>query len=274
MNNVTRESRPAVSIIIVSWNTRELLRECLESIENAQLRISNEIIVVDNASDDFSQEMTRRDFPRVILIENRENIGFGKACNIAMRQAQGEYLLLLNSDTTIGKDVVEELVRFVNDHPDCGIAGPQLINVDGTVQPSVRNLPTIWRAITEYWLGRRGSYDFYVPAGNSPTEVESVSGAVMVVSKKAVEHVGMFDPRYFLYFEDLDWCRRMRGAGYKIYYLPTATVVHHVGASGRTLGRKTFELSLKSSRIYHGRLEAFVIYAILRLFGIWRRLFG
>lgn len=248
-----------LSIIIVSYNTKELLKKCLRSLE----KVKAEIIVVDNNSEDGSSDLIKKDFPEVKVISNKENFGFAKANNQALRQAQGEFILLLNSDTVVKPKALEELVEFAKQHPEAGVIGARLLNPDGSVQPSVFHLPTIKGAVLEYWLKQKGTFEKYFPVDNDPREVEAVVGAAMLIPKTVIEKVGLLDERYFMYFEDLDYCRRVKHTGFKVYYLPQAEIIHQHGASGKTIGNQTNRWLIESSKIYHGNFRYSMITFII-----------
>lgn len=259
-----------LSIIIVSFNTKKLLTDCLKSlmVDGRWLETKGEIIVVDNGSSDGSVEEVRKfkiQNPgfKIRLIENEENLGFAKANNQGIKIAKGKYILLLNSDTEVKPGVLEELVKFVQNHPEAGVVGARLLNPDGSIQPSVYHFPTILGAIKEFWLGWGGSYEKYPLTGTNPVIVEAVTGAAMLIPRRTVEKIGYLDERYFLYFEDLDYCRRAKKAGLKVFYLPCANFVHHHGASGKKIPGKTTNWLIESSKKYNGRFKYEVLTAII-----------
>ena len=256
-----------LSIVIVSYNTQELLRKCLESIIDCleKSKIKGEIIIVDNGSTDGSARTVKKEFPKVKLIENKENLGFARANNQALRQVRGEYILLLNSDTEVKPGALESLLEFAEKHPEAGIVGAKLLNPDGSIQPSVYHFPTVWRAIKEYWLGKEGEYEKYIPDGAVAVGVEAVTGAAMLVARKVIEKVGQLDNRYFMYFEDLDFCRRVKQKGFQIFYLPSAEIVHHHGASGKTIVGQTRQWLIKSSKIYNGLAKYYFLTLVIWL---------
>ncbi len=264
-----------LSIIIVSFNTKELLRRCLESIK--KLKTENwklETIVVDNGSTDGSVEAMEARYKDIKILRNEENLGFAKANNQGIKTAEGEFILLLNPDTEVKPDVLEELIKFVQNHPKAGVVGARLLNPDGSIQPSVYHFPTIWRAIREFWLGRKGEYDKYAPLEKKTIEVEAVTGAAMLISRATIEKIGILDERYFMYFEDLDFCRRAREAGLKIYYLPSAEVIHHHGKSAALVGSQAYKWLCQSSKIYNGWLK-YNLLTLIILFGQkWQKLLG
>jgi hypothetical protein len=226
-----------LSIIIVNWNTRDLLSDCLGSVEATVSGLSHEIIVVDNASTDGSVEMLRERFPRVRAIENPENRGFGAANNQAMRIMAGRYALLLNSDTRLTENAVQKLFSFLESRPDAAMACGQLLNADGSRQNSVAAFPGLLMLLTntsllEYLFprsfpGKRRDYP-------GPIEVDSAIGACLMVRKSVIDEVGMFDERYFFFFEETDWARQMRAAGWKVFHVPNAFIYH---LQGQSIGR-------------------------------------
>jgi len=234
-----------LSIIIVNWNTRDLLRRCLASVEATVRGLSWEAIVVDNASSDGSAAMVRQEFLAVRLIENSQNRGFGAANNQALRLMAGRYALLLNSDAVLTTGAVRELFDFMERTPAAAMAGGQLLNADGSRQNSVAAFPSPLTLLTNASLleflfpqrfpGKRHDYP-------GPIEVDSVIGACMVVRKAAIDTVGLFDERYFFFFEETDWALQMRAAGWKIYHVPTARIYHLQGQSigGRLRSRIAF----------------------------------
>ena len=226
-----------ISIIIVNWNTRDLLANCLKSIEETVRGLTLEVIVVDNASSDGSAAMLRERFPQVKVIENRENRGFGAANNQAMRIMSGRYALLLNSDTILTEHAVEKLFDFLETRADAAMACGQLLNADGSKQNSIAAFPNLFTLLTntsllEYLFPRKYPSKRYPHP--EPLEVDSCIGACLLVRKEAIDAVGMFDERYFFFFEETDWAYQMRRAGWKIYHVPDA-FIHHL--QGKSIGR-------------------------------------
>jgi len=223
-----------ISIIIVNWNTRDLLQNCLESIHKTIRDISYEIIVVDNASQDGSVAMLQARYPQVRLIQNEENRGFGAANNQAMRIMTGRYALLLNSDTVLAENAVGGLFTFMEAQSDAAMACGQLLNADGSKQNSIASFPNFFTLLTntsllEYlfpnrYPSKRYNYD-------KPIDVDSCIGACLLVRKKAIEDIGMLDERYFFFFEETDWTYQMKEAGWKVFHVPTALIYHFQGQS-------------------------------------------
>jgi len=223
-----------VSVIIVSYNSTSVLRPCLESLANHRFSGEMEVIVVDNASTDGTPDMLRREYPGVELVESKENLGYSKGVNVGIRRARGRYFFILNPDTAVSADAVEKLRDFMERTPDAGIVGPKLVFHDGNVQLSCRRFYTLRvlllrrtplgklvrdsRAEREHLM-----LDF---DHNSTRQVDWLLGAAMFVRRDAVESVGMMDERFFLYFEDVDWCYRMVQQGLKVYYQADAVVTH------------------------------------------------
>lgn len=245
-----------LSIIIVSFNTKEILKKCLQSLGKNGLK-EQEIIVVDNDSTDGSQEMVKKEFLEVKLISNGENVGFAKANNQGIKKATGKYILLLNSDTEVKKGSIDKLYVFAEGHEEAGAIVPRLLNPDGSLQPSVFRLPTLWLAIKQYWFGKNGLLDKSLPAiglQKSPVVVESAVMAAFLITPQALKKAGLLNEKYFMYFEDLDYCRRINKSGLKIYYLPEAEIIHHHGISGNKLidDKNQWRRLVPSSKIYHG----------------------
>jgi len=261
-----------LSIIIVSFNAKEFLKKCLESIYRYIDISAYEIIVVDNDSIDGSAKMVKKEFSKVELIENSKNLGFAKAVNQGIREAKGEFIFLLNPDSEIKRGVLRKLIEFAEKNPDAGVVGVKLLNPDGSIQPSIYHFPTIFRAIKEFWFGQRGAYEKYAPAGMEPVEVDAVTGAAMLISRKTIEKVGFFDERYFMYFEDLDYCRRVRKAGLKVYYFPRAEIIHHHGKSAFSVGEKAYCWLCQSSKIYNGVLKHWFLTAAILIGQKWRKI--
>jgi GT2 family glycosyltransferase len=273
-----------VSIIVVSFNTRDLTLDCIKSIGKEGSFLKKEIIVVDNNSSDGSvaalqrlrKSLPRRQagkYPKLQLIINKKNLGFAKANNQGIKKAKGRYILLLNSDTKVKKEALKKLVSFARKTSGVGVVAPRLINPDGSIQGSVFRFPTMHRAIKQYWMGKRKILDKYAPFGNEPQEVEAAVMAAFMIAPKALKKVGFLDERYFMYFEDLDYCRRVHRAVLKVYYLPEAEVVHYHGKSGKGTGDIQRKRLIKSSKIYHGSFKHYFLNFIIWSGHKWRRLF-
>jgi GT2 family glycosyltransferase len=235
-----------LSVAIVSYNTRDLLRQCLDSLLAATAGLQVEVIVVDNGSTDGSQAMLAGYCPAVTLIENGANLGFAAANNMALAHAAAPVTLLLNSDAFVTTAVVDQALALLRDHPRIGMVGVRLLNQDGTVQAESGTFPTFWEDVRTSLgfdqLGRRRS-----TVSKLPGAVDWVQGACMFVRTEAVGAVGGLDERFFMYSEEVDWCRRFWLAGWEVWYLPDADVVHIGGASSRSDTRR--RLALYTSRL-------------------------
>lgn len=225
-----------ISIIVVSFNTKGLLLDCLASIFETVNGISFEVWVVDNNSTDGTVEAIRERYPDIKIIKNTKNLGFAAANNQAFRQMNGDYALLLNTDTVLTNGAVQELFDFMEVNPEAGMACGQLLNLDGSSQNSIANFPTTLTLLSNETLlrillpkkfpsKRRG----YV----SPLKIDSCIGACLMARKKAMDDMGLFDERYFFFFEETDWAYRMKRGGWAIYLVPTAKIFH---AQGKTVG--------------------------------------
>lgn len=231
-----------LSVIIVNYNVRPFLENALVSAQKALRGIEGEIFVVDNASDDGSVEMVQSQFPDVKFIANETNVGFAAANNLALKQARGTYLLLLNPDTIVQEDTFRVMINFFEENPDVGLAGCKILNPDGSLQLACRrSFPTPWVAFTKI-IGLStlfpntklmGKYNLTFLDPNESYEVDAVSGSFMFLRRKVYEDVGGLDEQFFMYGEDLDWCYRIQQAGWKIYYVHSTQIVHFKGESAK-----------------------------------------
>ena len=240
---------PDLSIIIVNWNTRQLLLDCLRSLETPPPQHQLEVIVVDNASRDDSVVAVRAAFPAVRVIENAANRGFAAANNQAIAQSSGRYVLLLNSDTVVTPGALDGLVAFADAHPDVGVVGAQLLNGDGTLQPSWAAYPNLRSELFGKNLRVRSPYA--ETAAGIAYAVDWIGGAALLARRAAIEQAGLLDEHYFMYSEETDWCYRIKQCGWEICYLPTASVVHFGGQSSR-------QASLRmKTELYRSKLRFF-----------------
>jgi GT2 family glycosyltransferase len=269
-----------LSIVIVSWNVAELLERCLESIDAALARPGapdTEIIVVDSASSDDTVRRVHSGFPHVRLISLKENLGYVRGNNIGVEVSAGQYILLLNPDTEILDDALAEMVSFLNEHPEAGIVGPHTLNTDGTHQSTRRRFPTLLTGIFEStWLqplAPRSVLDAYYVrdvSDDAPVaEVDWVQGSALMTRREVFESVGFLDDGYVMYSEELDWCRRARLKGWKVYYLGTARIIHHGGQSTAQAPARTqihfHQSKLRYFRKFHGKSAAQFLRVILLL---------
>jgi N-acetylglucosaminyl-diphospho-decaprenol L-rhamnosyltransferase len=225
-----------LSIIVVSWNTRDLLRDCLASVYDSEGDFSFKTVVVDNCSSDGTCALVRDEFPQVELVESEINGGYAYANNLGLRRFQARYYLLLNADTVLPPHALEGMVSFMDTHPDAGIAGPKLVRADGSLDLACRrSFPTPENSVYKLFglskllpKNRRfGQYNLTYLDPDEVSEVDSVVGAFMMVRGEVVEQVGALDETYFMYAEDLDWALRAKQAGWKVYYYPEVTVLHY-----------------------------------------------
>lgn len=223
-----------VSVIVASHNTRAYLERCLRRLGD-----THEVIVVDTMSNDGSRDLVRDAFPHVRLLELDVNLGYGAALNAGIALASGAYLIVMNSDAWPQEQAVERLVALAESEPRAGVVGPRLLNPDGTLQPSVRGFPTVWRLATEYfflrWLAPRSRLlNTFYGAGfdhRSRREADFLVGAVLLVRRAALDEIGVFDERFFMYDDEVDLCYRAHAAGWNVVFWPEAEFVHVGGAS-------------------------------------------
>ena len=255
-----------VSIIVVNWNTKEFLQNCLMSIYGQADNVSYEIIVVDNASGDGSATMVRTRFPQVKIIENPINRGFAAANNQGFAIAEGRYVLLLNSDTVVLDSAIAKSIAFANAHPDAAAVGCRVLNPDRTLQQTCFMFPSILNMI----LSSTYQYKFFPKSKffgrermtwwdrSDAREVDVVTGCFMLVRREAIDQVGMMDERFFMYAEETDWCYRFKQVGWKILFTPDAEIVH-LGGQSTAQKSATMIVQLRLSilefiRIHHGWL--------------------
>jgi N-acetylglucosaminyl-diphospho-decaprenol L-rhamnosyltransferase len=229
-----------LSIVIVNWNVCDLLRRCLLSVDKAlPPGLAAEAVVVDNASTDGSAAMVRHDFPAVRLVASDENLGYARGNNRGAAETSGRYLLILNPDTEVIGDALATMVHYLDEHPAVGVVGPQLRYADGTLQSSRRRFPTpataFWEStLLHQWVPNNRAARRYHMAdrpADAPQAVDWLVGAALMIRREAWRQVGPLDESFFMYFEELDWCRRGRAAGWEIHYVPAAQVVHYEGKS-------------------------------------------
>lgn len=240
-----------VSVVVVSWNTRDILWDCLESVYAQTKDVSIEVIVIDNASADGSPEMVKRDFPKVCLIENADNRGFAAGNNQGMRLAAGRYVLLLNSDTIVLDNAIDKTVAFADRNPRAAVVGCRVLNRDRTLQPTCFMHPSLLNMfLFATYLNKLfpGSHFFGRERmtwwkRDDVRDVEVVTGCFMLVRRAAIDQVGLMDESFFIYGEETDWCFRFRQAGWKSLFMPQAEIIHLGGASSsRAANEMTLQL--------------------------------
>ena len=267
-----------VSIVIVSFNTRDVTRQCLEHVQKHAAGVRQEVFVVDNASTDGSADMVAAEFPGAHLIRSDENRGFAGGNNPAMKIARGRYILLLNSDAFLAESALKKTIRYLDDHPNIGVLGCKLTNPDGTMQPSARMLPGPWNKILHITgLAARfpgskffGRVDYTWWDHSEPRTVGWVVGAYFLIRRETMENIGLLDERYFLYFEEIDYCLTARRAGWEVVFYPHAKIVHIGGQSTVKVpgkisakGRQMISIRLTSEFRYYRKM-----YGWLRLLSI------
>jgi hypothetical protein len=254
------QDRPILSIIIVSYNVRAFLEQCLVSIHKAVQDISNEIFIVDNASTDASPDLVEHKFPAVKVIRNKRNLGFAKANNQAIVKSSGEYICLINPDTIVQEDTLSKLLKFFADNSDAGAIGCKILNPDGSLQLACRrSFPTPWVAFTKIvglarlfpkskWFGK---YNLTHLDPDRIAKVDAISGSFMLIPKEILDRIGLLDESFFMYGEDLDLCYRIRKDGWSIYYVPTTQIIHFKGESSK---KSPFE----QRRLFYEAMHLFV----------------
>jgi GT2 family glycosyltransferase len=272
-----------ITIVIVNWNTASLLRACLESIRSQNAIVHSdavEVVVVDNASTDESVSMIMAEFPEVKLIRNIRNEGFARGTNQGAQASRGTYLMFLNPDVVLFPACLSYLVEFMDEHPEAGMAGPKLVGSDGSLQTSAYPELTLGR---EFW--RLFHLDRFYPLAIYPLSrwetgaahsVDVVQGACLILRRNAIQQVGLLDEEYFMYTEEVDLCRRLRRAGWGVYWVPEAKALHHGGQSTR-LRRLEMFLQLYASKVHffrkhHGRPYAAAYKLLLALAALPRLL--
>jgi GT2 family glycosyltransferase len=248
-----------ISIIIINWRSADFLRKCLANIYTNSRGVSFEIIVIDNASFDGSEEMVRKEFPDVHFIQSAENLGFAKANNLGFGRSKGRNILFLNPDTEVSEGALGELLAALDSTPDAGIMGCKLLNSDLSVQTScIQSYPTLLNQIFDADCLRRifpksslwGTRPLY-EAQKGPAQVEVVSGACLLIRREALEKAGLFSVSYFMYAEDVDLCYKVKSCGWGVYYLADATVIHHGGQSSGKNTENNFATIMTRESLYN-----------------------
>jgi len=264
-----------LSIIIVSWNIKDFLRRCLSSIYKNPPAGAFEIFVVDNNSNDGTVEMIKKEFPDAILIENNKNLGFARANNQALRVSKDRYALLLNPDTEVLAGTLDGLINFMDNHPFCGALGCKIVYSNGNLQRSCRSFPTL---LSEFWRNTTldtlfpknkliGKYHIGYWEHNDIREVEQLMGACIMARRKTLEETGLLDEQYFMYYEEVDLCYRIKKAGWKIYFTPEAEIIHYAKQSSKQADVDMLVERNKSLyrffKKHYGRLSVYTLRAIL-----------
>lgn len=263
------EYQLTISICIVSYNTADLTKKLLETIFKKQSGFdpkNMEVIVLDNGSEDNCKKIIKDFLPKIKYLENDQNQGFSKGYNKTISYAKGKFLLLLNADIEIMEDGLVNILKSAQDLGGNSVLGGKLYFPDGSPQDSVFHLPTIWGAFKEYFLGRQGSYFMYQPEGEKPVKVEGLVMAVFLIPQKVINNVGLLDEETFIFFEDIEYCKRLKNYGIPVYFIPNAKFIHHHGGSTKRIGQdKAYALLQKSALHYHGKIYYFFLSWVLRL---------
>ncbi len=264
-----------VSVVIVNYNTGPATLDCLGSLVEWTRGVTYEILVVDNASEDGSPQMIRQAFPQVILLEQECNVGFARACNAALVQGKGRYLMLLNSDTLLVEDALTALVCALDAHPAVGAVGPRLIFPDGrTHRFSAGRTKSLWGTLKQYAIPMSAAGRLHlgprltpIIAGSSPAlyETEAISGAALMVRREVLQRVGLLDESFFLYCEDADWMQRIRRAGYVVACAPDVRLIHHQGLSSRQDDIRREVVAVTSHLRYFAKYSGRISVVVFRL---------
>ncbi len=230
---------PDLSVVIVNWNAKKYIDQCLRSILDSDCVEDMQIVVVDNGSTDGSVELISNKYKQITLICTNENLGFARGNNVGIRQCHGDYLLLINSDVEVRPDTISTIIDYMEKHDEVGMVGPRIVGVDGRVQRSWMGFPSLWnmfcRAVlldtvfpqVKLFNGFMRTYLQH----DAITEVDIINGCFWAVRRKALDQVGFLDDGFFMYAEDMDWCKRFHAAGWKVVYFPRAEALHYGGAS-------------------------------------------
>jgi GT2 family glycosyltransferase len=257
-----------ISVVVVSWNAKAFLLKCIQSIIRQSVPDPPEIIVVDNASTDESAQAVNDNYPGVTVIRNDGNYGFAKANNIGIRASGGTYLFLINSDVVVSEGCFQQCVRYMDEHPDIGMLGPRIVGSDGNVQRSCMGYPSLWNtlcralALDSLFPNSRlfGGHLLTFWNHDETRTVEVINGCFWVLRRSAVEQVGLLDERFFIYGEDVDWCRRFNESGWKVVFLSEADALHYGGASSANSPIR-FDIEMQRANYqywtkHHSRVQA------------------
>ncbi len=261
-----------LSIIIVSYNTKDFIRECLKSIKVTSKGFDYEIIVVDNVSSDGTSQMVKEEFPDVITIKSRENLGFSKANNLGVKKSKGRYVLFLNPDTVVYKNALFNMVKFMDEHKEAGAATCKLVMPGGRLDDAAhRGFPNPWNSFS-YFSGLSkvfpksklfGGYNLGWLDISKTHEIDACAGAFMMVRRQAGEKIGWWDEDYSFYGEDLEFCFRLKEEGWKIYFVPSISILHYKGVSGgiKKVSKRITTANLETKkRVTNWRFDAMRIF--------------
>jgi N-acetylglucosaminyl-diphospho-decaprenol L-rhamnosyltransferase len=286
----TTAENPDITVLVVNYNTVHLLDRMFKALRDAGANLRLQIIVVDNASSDGSVKFLREKFSDVEVIESTRNVGFGRANNLAIPHLRGRYVLLLNTDAFVSTDTLSKSLDFMEQHPKCGVMGVKLVGEDGALQPSCRYFPTPWNV----FLARTGLARFFPNVRlvddmswnhNSIRECDWVPGCYYLIRREVIDRVGLFDPRYFLYCEEVDHCRAVKNDGWTVFFYPLTQVIHIGGESAKAegpitaSGRQISAIQVESELLYlrkhyglGGLVQAILLATVSDLFTIAKAL--
>jgi GT2 family glycosyltransferase len=241
-----------LSVIIITYKEREMLRRCLQSVFASATDYNFEVIVTDSNSEDGSVEMVRQDFPQALVLDNRVNLGFSKGNNVAIKQARGRHVLLLNADTIVLPYTLDLSIRYMDEHSDVGAMGCKVLLPNGELDKACRRrfpnpINSFFRL---FGLKKFSNYNIDVPV-DQEMEVDAIMGAYFFVRKSVIDEVGMLDEEFFMYGEDLDWCWRIREAGYKIMYYPTAQITHYKYGASKNIPFRAIRWAHQAMKIFY-----------------------
>lgn len=256
-----------ISIIVVGYRSEKTIVPFLDAIQKSHDGLNKEVILVDNYPADRCVELARKHPLKPKILENSENVGLSKAFNQGYKISKGKYILIINPDTRVNGSALRLLYDFAEDHPVLGAVAPMLLSDDGKIQPSVFMFPTIMNAIKYYFFGCKNCFNKYYP-GNKTTKVDIAVMAAFLVPRTTINQVGGLDEHYFLYYEDIEYCRRLHRFDLPVYFYPKAKVVHIHGASGNFSGHLNSPL-LASAKQYYGSTYFAILNAILWLGHKW-----
>lgn len=264
-----------LSIVIVSFNVKDFLKACLNSLYHSIVDIEFEVFVVDNNSQDATAQMIERDFPQVKLIQNHENIGFVKANNRAFERSQGRYILMLNPDTVILENYLHVTVRYFDQEPNVGAIGCKMLNPDHSLQASCYNFPSLREIFGMYFVGSQKFSGLKKMDYNKTQEVDFVRGAFLALNRRCLEEIGLLDERLFMFGEETDLCYRMKLRGWKVLYMPDTVIIHHKGKSTEQITDNMYSQRIQSLIYYfqkhRSKLSTFMLRVIIFL-GVGSRL--
>lgn len=273
-----------ISVVIVSWNAVRYLEECLTSLQALNKDVSTEIIVVDNASTDGTAEMVRRRFAQVRLIETNENLGFARANNVGIACTTGKYICLLNPDVNVPPDCLSKMHQYMDRETDIGLLGPKMRGPQGDTWPSGMRFPTLWngllRALAMDSLfkgtGLFGGFLMTDCGFDTIKDVDILTGWFWMARREALNQVGLLDERFFMYGEDIDWCKRFHGAGWRVVFYPEAEALHY-GAASSSNAPVRFYLEMQRANLqywkkHHGPISSYCYWLTVCLHHVVRTL--